>query len=310
MQIEGVTIRAVCEADKAEWLRLRTALWPDGSEDHAAEITAFLGCDSFTWSQSFLTLAVFVATRPSGRLCGFVEASIRPHVDGCETKPVGYVEGWFVDSDVRRQGIGRCLVEAAERWAMDRGCKEMASDALLENVVSLQAHKALGFEESSRNVHFRKRLTETSNDECISDLSARPLRLLVVEGSFAICKLPIGSAIPQWATQGNLFSMTRTADELSIVCGEDEVTEEINCEKDWRCLRVDGTMPFSVIGVLASLTSPLAAAWISLFAISTFDTDYVLVKSADFERAINVLRSAGHDVNHADRVGRKDGTQS
>lgn len=309
MLIDGMTIRAVCEADKAEWVRLRTALWPDGSEDHAAEITAFLGSESFTWSQSFHALAVFVATRPTGGLCGFVEASIRPHVDGCETKPVGYVEGWFVDSELRRKGIGRCLVEVAERWAMNRGCKEMTSDAHLVNTISLHAHKALGFEESSRNVHFRKRLTETSDVECIDNLSVSPLRLLVVEGSFAICKLPIGSAIPQWATKGNVFSITRTADELSIVCGEDQVPEGINCEKDWRCLRIAGAMPFSVVGVLASLTAPLAAAGISLFAISTFDTDYVLVKAADLKRAITVLRTAGHDVNHADRVGKKSGNQ-
>jgi len=302
MLIDGVKIRAVCEADKAEWVRLRTALWPDGSEDHAADITAFLGGESFTWSQSFLALAVFVAIRPAGGLCGFVEASIRPHVAGCDTKPVGYVEGWFVDPDMRRQGIGRCLVEAAERWAMNRGCKEMASDAHLENRISVQAHKALGFEESSRNVHFRKRLSETSDDESISHFFSSPLRLLVVEGSFAICKLPIGSAIPQWATQSDLFSITRTSEELSVVCGEDQVTEGINCEKDWRCLRVAGAMAFTVVGVLASLTAPLAAAGISLFAISTFDTDYVLVKAADFERAITVLRSVGHDVNHADRV--------
>lgn len=310
MLIDGVQIRAVCEADKAEWVRLRTALWPDGSEDHAAEITEFLGRQSFTWSKSFLALAVFVATRPTRGLCGFIEASIRPHVDGCETKPVGYVEGWFVDPEIRRQGIGSCLVEAAERWATGRGCKEMASDAHLENAISFQAHKALGFEESSRNVHFRKRLSETGNDATIGDLSARPLRLLVVEGSFAICKLPIGSPIPQWATQGDLFSITGTTDELSIVCGEDQVPEGINCEKDWRCLRVAGAMAFTVVGVLASMTAPLASAGISLFAISTFDTDYLLVKAADFVRAITVLRSAGYDVNHADRVGRMNGNQT
>jgi aminoglycoside 6'-N-acetyltransferase I len=309
MLIDGVKIRTVCEADKAEWRRLRTALWPDGSEDHAAEIKAFLGSDPFPWSKSFLALAVFVATRPTGGLCGFVEASIRPHVDGCDTKPVGYVEGWFVDPDVRRQGIGRCLVEAAERWSMNRGCKEMASDAHLGNKISLQAHKALGFEESSRNVYFRKRLTESSDDSMYGDLSARPLRLLIVEGAFAISKLPTGSPLPQWATQGVLFSITRTAEELSIVCGENQVPEGINCERDWRCLRVAGAMAFTVVGVLASLTAPLAPAGISLFAISTFDTDYVLVKAADFERAITVLRSAGHDINHADGVGRFRGNQ-
>src|SRR5262249_21294722 len=94
--------------------------------------------------------------RPSGGLCGFVEASIRPFVDGCKTRPVGYIEGWFVDAEMRRQGIGRSLVIAAEQWAKAHGCTEMASDAHLENTVSVRAHEALGYEESVRAVHFRK----------------------------------------------------------------------------------------------------------------------------------------------------------
>ncbi len=152
-------------------------------------------------------------------------------------------------------------------------------------------------------------MTETSNGATNNDLPARPLLLLVVEGSFAICKMPSGSPIPQWATQGDFFSITRTAEELSIVCGEDQVPKGINCEKDWRCLRVAGAMAFTVVGVLASMTAPLASAEISLFAISTFDTDYLLVKAADFDRALTVLRMAGHDVNHVDRVARKIGNQ-
>ena len=152
-----IEVRSVCNGDQAEWLRMRSALWPDDSDgEHAKEIAAFLNNKAFGWSDSLLALAVFVAVRPFGGLCGFVEASIRPFVDGCKTRPVGYIEGWFVDAEMRRQGIGTSLVTAAEQWAKAQGCAEMASDAHLENTVSIKAHEALGYEESSRTVHFRK----------------------------------------------------------------------------------------------------------------------------------------------------------
>ena len=154
----NATIRPVARPDFVEWVRMRTALWPAGRDEHAMEVSTFFDTGSIGWSDSLLGWKVFVAERPAGGLCGFVEASMRPHVDGCRTRPVGYVEGWYVDLDTRCQGIGRALVRAAEEWATSQGCKEMASDAQLSNTVSQEAHKALGFEESERLVHFRKRL--------------------------------------------------------------------------------------------------------------------------------------------------------
>lgn len=118
----------------------------------------------------------------------------------------------------------------------------------------------------------------------------------MVDGTFAIVKLGGGSPIPPWATTGPLWSITRTADELSIVCGQDAVPEDVACERDWRCLRVAGTMAFSVVGVLASLTAALAEGGISVFAISTFDTDYLLVKEETWDRAIDALVRYGHEV--------------
>jgi hypothetical protein len=105
--------------------------------------------------------------------------------------------------------------------------------------------------------------------------------------------------MPPWATAGDLFSITRTADELSVVCRQEAVPEGIPCARGWRCLRVAGTIPFSVVGVLASLTAPLAEAGVSVFAISTFDTDYLLVKAADLEWAVDVLRRRGHTIQGA-----------
>ncbi len=124
------------------------------------------------------------------------------------------------------------------------------------------------------------------------------LALQAVSGTFAVCKLGSKEAVPAWAT-GEFVSVTRTADELSIVCPAGVVPEGIACERGWRCLRVAGAMPFSAVGILASLTIPLAEAKIGLFAISTFDTDYLLVKENDFASAVAALRETGHTVAEA-----------
>jgi len=127
-------------------------------------------------------------------------------------------------------------------------------------------------------------------------MTFQQLTLVVVDGVFAVCRLEPGAPIPIWSTADDFFSITRTADELSVVCRQDAVPDGINCERGWRCLRVAGTIPFSVVGVLASLTAPLADAGISVFALSTFDTDYLLVKAKDLERAVDVLRRRGHTI--------------
>ena len=137
--------------DSDEWLRMRTALWPDCSDGkHRTEMEDILANET--------GLAVFVAAEPSGCLCGFVEVSLRQSVEGCGTRPVGYIEGWFVDPDWRRQGIGRSLAVSAEAWALDKGCQEMASDCSIDNGVSLVVHLLLGYEEVERLIHFRKTL--------------------------------------------------------------------------------------------------------------------------------------------------------
>jgi hypothetical protein len=123
-----------------------------------------------------------------------------------------------------------------------------------------------------------------------------PLTLLPLDDIFAVCKLVPTAHVPSWATAGPFVSITRTPDELSVVCRQDAVPEGIICERGWRCLRVAGTIPFSVVGVLASLTAPLAEAGISVFAISTFDTDYLLVKAEDMERPLDILQRQGHAI--------------
>ena len=145
-----VTVRSVRPEDRAEWLRMRKALWDDcPDEQQVQEMEEILASD---------TEEVFVAERPGGGLCGFLEAALRSRADGCDSTPVGYIEGWYVDGDFRRHGVGRALVEAAEAWARSRGCRQMASDAELWNTISRQAHEALGYEETARVVLMEEEL--------------------------------------------------------------------------------------------------------------------------------------------------------
>ena len=122
------------------------------------------------------------------------------------------------------------------------------------------------------------------------------LTLSILPDTYAICRLNAPAPIPDWAR--DFFSITRTRDELSIVCVQRDVPAGIRCERDWRALKVDGTLDFALTGILASLAAPLADAGISIFAISTFDTDYLLVKAIDLEKAIQVLQKAGHPVQN------------
>lgn len=101
---------------------------------------------------------VFVAARPEGGLGGFAEVGTQPYADGCESGPVAFLEGWYVDADTRGKGVGRQLVEAVEAWARGRGLRELASDAHLENIASHRAHEQTGFIEVERAVRYRKPL--------------------------------------------------------------------------------------------------------------------------------------------------------
>ena len=147
-------IRAYRASDLPEWIRMRRALWPEYPADQeAAEMDAemWLGRPD---------AAVFVAeSTAEGGLCGFAEVGERPYADGCESGPVAFLEAWYVDAELRGQGVGSELLSAAEVWARSRGLIELASDALLENIAAQRAHEAVGFEEVERSVKFCKRLS-------------------------------------------------------------------------------------------------------------------------------------------------------
>src|SRR5512136_2018386 len=122
------------------------------------------------------------------------------------------------------------------------------------------------------------------------------LTLTVLPETLAICRLSVDEAVPEWAMIGEFVSITHTADELSIVCEEENVPAEVKADRGWRALKVAGPLDLALTGVLAALADPLANAQINLFAVSTFDTDYLLVKGYNLTRACDVLRRAGHRV--------------
>jgi len=122
------------------------------------------------------------------------------------------------------------------------------------------------------------------------------MKLVVLDDELAVARLDATDPAPAWAAQGSISSVTRTAEELSVVCAAVAIPAHVRAERGWRCVRVAGRLDFSLTGVLASIAGPLAAADVSIFAISTYDTDYILVREQTVAAAIECLRAAGHDV--------------
>ncbi len=144
----NVKITPAGSPDIADWIVLRAALWPRAA-DHAGDVARMLAVPE--------RFAAFLARGDDGAAVGFAEVSLRgDYVNGCETSPVGFLEGIYVDPAHRRQGVARMLTEAVENWVVSCGCSELASDALLDNVESHGMHAALGFAETERVVVFRK----------------------------------------------------------------------------------------------------------------------------------------------------------
>jgi hypothetical protein len=127
-------------------------------------------------------------------------------------------------------------------------------------------------------------------------MERRPLRLEIVPGTYAVCRLAAAEPVPGWAASGPFVSVTRTEAELSVVCPEGAVPAGVRKEPGWRCLRVVGPLGFGMTGVLASLAGPLASSGVSIFVVSTYDTDYLMVQHRDLERGKDALERAGHTV--------------
>lgn len=127
-----------------------------------------------------------------------------------------------------------------------------------------------------------------------SERERRKIRYSVLEGTFAVCRLAPTVPVPEWALRPGFLSITRTAEELSLVCAEAHVPAGIPAEFGWSCLQLEGPFPFAMSGVLAAFINPLAEAGIGIFAVSTFDTDYILVKADSLRTTIAKLEEAGH----------------
>ena len=124
----------------------------------------------------------------------------------------------------------------------------------------------------------------------------KTLTIKLLKEKYGVCKLDKTELLPEWAKNSNFFSITRTSDELSVVCSEDNIPNDIKCEKDWRVLKIEGPLDFSLIGILSSISTILAQKGISIFAISTYDTDYILVQNKNINTAIDSLIKERYEV--------------
>jgi aminoglycoside 6'-N-acetyltransferase I len=150
------TVRSAQVSDLKALVEMRVLLWPESSaEEQRGEVAVWLAGGM----PGMLPATILVAADADGSPIGFLEVGLRSHADGCDaTQPMGYVEGWFVREAFRGRGVGAELVRTAEEWARGHGCREMASDAPIDNAGSQKAHQALGFEVVDRCVHYRKPL--------------------------------------------------------------------------------------------------------------------------------------------------------
>jgi uncharacterized protein len=127
-------------------------------------------------------------------------------------------------------------------------------------------------------------------------MNQRQLQLSLLKDKYGICTLPSTAPIPGWATAQSLASITRTEKELTIVCRQKIIPSQYQSDLNWRCFKIDGSFDLNQVGVISSISSPLAAAGISIYVISTYDTDYFLIQEHNLEQTISVLSGSGHSI--------------
>ena len=122
------------------------------------------------------------------------------------------------------------------------------------------------------------------------------MNLSVLKDVYGVCRLKPDESVPDWASAGAIYTVSKTFDELSIICQASLIPQGIQVELGWRVMKVEGPLDFDLIGILATLSGSLADRGVSIFAVSTFDTDYLLVKEKDYKNAVEALRDAGHTI--------------
>jgi hypothetical protein len=122
------------------------------------------------------------------------------------------------------------------------------------------------------------------------------LKLCALDGNYAVCRLPCKGPVPEWAANESLVSITRSEKELTIVCDQKLVPEDCEKSRNWKCIKIVGSFELDAVGVIASISVPLAENQISIYVVSTFDTDYFLVPAREFEKATLALKDFGHEV--------------
>ncbi|MBP2636417.1 MAG: hypothetical protein H6Q72_2324 [Firmicutes bacterium] len=118
----------------------------------------------------------------------------------------------------------------------------------------------------------------------------------ILPTTLGVCKLSASQVVPLWACQGEFFSVTKTTEELSIVCSEAVIPDEALCERGWRALKIAGILDFSLVGILSVVSEVLANVGVSIFAISTYNTDYILVRDNDLDAAVKALAGKGYTI--------------
>ncbi|MBE6072065.1 MAG: ACT domain-containing protein [Clostridium butyricum] len=127
-------------------------------------------------------------------------------------------------------------------------------------------------------------------------MSEKILTMKLLKENFGVCRLNKDDSIPNWVKNSDFYSITKTCDELSIVCSQNSIPAHVKCESDWKALKIEGPLDFSLIGILSKISTILAHEEISIFAISTYDTDYILVKNSHIKDAIKVLSNNNYDI--------------
>ena len=122
------------------------------------------------------------------------------------------------------------------------------------------------------------------------------LAMKLLKEKYGVCRLEVKDSTPDWAITGEFYSITKTSDELSILCSEGNIPSGVKCERDWRILKVEGPLDFSLVGILSSIAAVLAKVKISVFVISTYDTDYILVKEKNLTKSIDSLQAEGYNI--------------